>query len=75
MMRTLRSLRFLISGPIILAALFVVNLVTAPGNWWIKWPAVFIAIIWVISLIRVITAIIAVGGLAAFLAYLNRSRR
>jgi hypothetical protein len=53
----------------ILGMLFVINLVTSPGHWWVQWAAFGIGIAWVISLMRVIRSVIVVGGLAA-LAYI-----
>jgi hypothetical protein len=73
--RTLRAVKFLFMGPVILAFLFVINLMTSPGHWWIQWPALGIGIAWVISLFRVIRALVLAGGLAALAAILaNRSR-
>ena len=70
MSRTLHSLKFLFMGPLILAFLFVINLMTSPGHWWVQWAALGIGIAWVISLMRVIRAVIIAGGLAALGAYL-----
>lgn len=69
--KTFRAIRFLITGPMILAMLFVINLITSPGHWWIQWPAMGIGIAWGLSLLRVIRSMIVVGGLAAlaFIAY------
>jgi hypothetical protein len=72
-MKTLKALKFLVVGPLVLVMLFVINVMTSPGNWWVQWPALGIGIAWVISLFRVIAAVIAIGGIAAFIAYLNRS--
>jgi len=73
--RTLHSLKFLFMGPLILAFLFVINLMTSPGHWWVQWAALGIGIAWVISLMRVIRAVIIAGGLAALGAYfLNKQR-
>jgi hypothetical protein len=72
MYRLFQSVRFLFVGPLILALLFVVNLVTSPGHWWVQWPALGIGIAWVICLARVVFAIIVAGGLAAFAAYVQR---
>jgi len=67
--------KFLFMGPLILAFLFVINLMTSPGHWWVQWAALGIGIAWVLSLLRVIRALIVAGGLAALGAYfLNRSR-
>lgn len=72
MIRTLRSFRFLFVGPIILAFLVVVNLMASPGHWWVQWAALGIGIAWVIALIRVITAVVLVGGVAALIATLRK---
>ena len=72
-MKTLKSLKFLFTGPLILLLLVVINYMTSPGHWWVQWAALGIGIAWVISLFRVLVAIVAVGGLAAFIAYLRRS--
>ena len=75
MTRTLHSLKFLFMGPLILAFLFVINLMTSPGHWWVQWAALGIGIAWVISLMRVIRAVIIAGGLAALGAYfLNKQQ-
>jgi hypothetical protein len=71
-MKTLRAVKFLFVGPFILLVLVVVNWMTSPGEWWVQWAALGIGIAWFISLFRVIVAIIAIGGLAAFIAYLRR---
>ena len=75
MIKTLRAVKFLFVGPLIVLLLLVINLMTWSGEWWVQWPALGIGIAWVISLVRVIVAVIAVGGLVAFLAYLQRSQR
>ena len=67
--KTFRAIKFLITGPMILGMLFFINLVTSPGHWWVQWAAFGIGIAWMVSLMRVIRAIIVVGGLAA-LAYI-----
>ena len=69
--KTFKAIKFLITGPMILGMLFVINLMTSPGVWWIQWPALGIGIAWFISLMRVIRAVIVVGGLAAlgYIAY------
>ena len=74
-MRTLKALKFLVMGPVILVFLFFINLFTSPGHWWVQWAALGIGIAWFFSLLRVIRAVIIAGGLAAFGAYLmNRGR-
>jgi hypothetical protein len=73
-METLRAVKFLFIGPLILLMLFVINLMTWSGAWWVQWAALGIGIAWVISLLRVIRAIIVAGGLAAFAAYLYSKR-
>ena len=70
--QTARALRFLFVGPLVLALLVVINLVTSPGHWWVQWPALGIGIAWFISLLRVLRAAILVGGLAALIGYLRR---
>lgn len=74
MFKTLRAFRFLFVGPLVLALLLLINAMTSPGHWWVKWPALGIGIAWVISLLRVIRALVVVGGLAALLAYLRRNK-
>ena len=75
-MQTLRAVKFLFMGPLILAFLFVINLMTSPGDWWVQWAALGIGIAWVISLFRVIRAVVLAGGLAALAAILaNRNRQ
>ena len=73
-MRTVKALKFLVVGPVILVFLFVVNLMTWRGEWWVQWAALGIGIAWFFSLLRVLRAIVVAGGLAAFGAYLlNRN--
>jgi len=75
-MKTLRAFRFLFVGPLVLALLVVINLMTSPHEWWVQWPALGIGIAWVISLFRVARAVVLVGGLAALGAWLlRRSQR
>ena len=71
---TLRAFRFLFVGPLVLVMLVIINLMTSPGHWWVQWPALGIGLAWVISLLRVIRAVIVLGGLAALVAYLKRCR-
>ena len=71
-MRTLRALSFLFKGPLILALLFVINLMTSPGHWWVQWAALGIGIAWILSLFRVIRAVVVAGGLTALGVYLAR---
>jgi hypothetical protein len=73
MFKTLRAFRFLFVGPLVLLLLVVINLMTSPGHWWVKWPALGIGIAWVISLLRVLRAIIIAGGIAALVALLRKS--
>jgi hypothetical protein len=70
----MRSVGFLIKAPFILLMLFVINLMTSPGDWWVQWAALGIGIAWVLALMRVLRALILAGGLAALGIYLfNRS--
>lgn len=73
MIKTLQAAKFLVVGPLVLLMLFVINWMTSPGDWWVQWAALGIGIAWVISLIRVLVALVAIGGIAAFIAYLRRS--
>ena len=71
-MRLVRSVGFLFKAPLIVLFLFIVNLMTSPGHWWVQWPALAIGFAWVMSLFRVLRAIVVLGGLAGMAAYLNR---
>ncbi len=72
MIKTLRALKFLVTGPLVLALLVIINLMTSPGHWWVQWAALGIGIAWCVSLIRVMRAMILVGGLAAVITLLRR---
>jgi hypothetical protein len=72
MIKTLKAVRFLFVGPLILVLLIIINKMTSPGESWWKWAALGIGIAWVISLFRVLSALIMVGGLAAVGAWLMR---
>lgn len=74
MLRTMRAAKFLVKAPLILAMLFVINLMTSPGHWWVQWPALGLGIAWVVSLMRVTRAVVVAGGLAALAAVLARRR-
>ena len=74
-MRTLKAMRFLVTAPLLLVMLFVINLMTSPGHWWVQWAALGIGIAWFISLLRVIRAVILAGGLAALGAIIASQRR
>ncbi len=71
-MKTLKAVKFLFVGPMVLGLLVVINLMTSPGDWWVQWAALGIGIAWVISLFRVIAAVVVAGGLAAFVGYLRK---
>lgn len=73
MIKTMRSIKFLFTGPLILVFLVILNIMTSPGHWWVQWPALGIGLAWVISLLRVMRAAVIVGGLAALIAYLRRN--
>lgn len=73
-MNVLRSASFLVKAPLILAFLVVVNLMTSPGHWWVQWPALGLGIAWLLSLFRVLRAVVLAGGLAALAAVLMRRR-
>ena len=70
----LRRVKFLITAPFIVLMLFVINVMTSPGHWWVQWAALGIGIAWFFSLLRVIRAVILAGGLAALGAYLMRKQ-
>ena len=74
-MRTLRAVKFLFMGPVILVFLFVINLMTSPGHWWVQWAALGLGIAWFCSLLKVIRAVIVAGGLAALGTYLYNQKR
>lgn len=74
MTKTLRAVKFLFVAPFILAFLFVVNLMTSPGDWWVQWAALGLGIAWVASLFHVVRTVILAGGLAALGAYLFSRR-
>ncbi len=69
---TIRAFRFLFVGPLVLVMLVIINLMTSPGHWWVQWAALGIGFAWVISLLRVIRAVIVLGGLAALVTYLRK---
>jgi hypothetical protein len=73
-MGTFQSVKFLFMGPFILAFLFLINVMTWNGQWWVQWAALGIGIAWIINLFKVIRAVVLAGGLAAFGAYLLKSR-
>jgi hypothetical protein len=66
---------FLVKAPFILAMLFVINLVTSPGHWWVQYAALGLGIAWFASLFRVLRSIILAGGLAALGAVLYKNRQ
>lgn len=68
----LGSLKFLFVGPLIVVMLFVINLMTSPGEWWVQWAALGIGIAWFINLFKVVRAALIMGGLAGLAALLNR---
>jgi hypothetical protein len=69
--KTVEAVQFLFTGPLILCLLFVINWMTSPGVWWVKWAALGIGIAWVLSLFRVLKMMVLVGGLAAFAVLLR----
>lgn len=75
MLKTAKAVSFLITAPLILAFLFVINLMTSPGQWWVQWAALGLGLAWIMSLFRVIRAVILAGGLAALGAYILKARR
>ncbi|MEM9290693.1 MAG: hypothetical protein AAGD01_03340 [Acidobacteriota bacterium] len=75
MTKLVQSVKFLFTGPAILLMLVVINYMTSPGEWWVQWPALGIGIAWVISLFRVVTALIVAGGIAALIAAYRSQQR
>ena len=74
--RPLRRVKFLFTAPFIVIMLFVINLMTSPGHWWVQWAALGLGIAWVINLFKLMRDIVLLGGLAAFGAYIfNRTRQ
>jgi hypothetical protein len=59
-------------APMILVVLVVINAMTSPGDWWVKWAPLGIGIAWIFSLLRVIRTMVLVGGLVALLSYLKK---
>ena len=74
MVGTLRAVKFLFLAPLLVAFLFVINLMTWSGVWWVQWAALGLGIAWVINLFKVIRAVVLAGGLAALGALLYKSR-
>ena len=72
MFRTLRAVRFVFTAPLILLMLFIISRMTPGGGAWFHWAALGIGIAWVVSLFRVLRAIVLVGGLAALFAWWTR---
>lgn len=72
MRKTLKAIKFLFVGPLVVAMCAVINLMTSPGDWWVQWVALGIGIAWVICLIRVVVAVVVAGGLAALAAQSRR---
>jgi hypothetical protein len=75
MVATLKAVKFLFTAPLILLMLFVINLMTSPGHWWVQWAALGLGIAWFCSLLKVIRAVIVAGGLAALGTYLYNQKR
>jgi len=73
--KTLHAVKFLFMGPIILVFLFVINVMTSPGHWWVQWAALGIGIAWVVAALRVMRAIILIGGIAAFGTWLAQRNK
>ena len=68
----LHSVKFLFTAPLILVFLFLINLLTSPGDWWVQWAALGLGIAWFINLFRVLRALVLLGGLAGLAAYMSR---
>ncbi len=70
--KTVRAAKFLITGPVVLLVLVAINWFTSPHHWWVQWAALGIGIAWAACLIRVLRALVILGGLAALIAFLRR---
>ncbi|MCB1019083.1 MAG: hypothetical protein KDC27_04110 [Acidobacteria bacterium] len=70
--RTMKALRFVFIGPVLLAFFLAAQWMHMPGSIGFRWAMLGIGLAWVLSLFRVIKAIVLVGGLAAFAAYLAK---
>ena len=68
------SVSFVFMAPLILALLFVINLMTSPGEWWVQWAALGLGIAWVINVFKLIRTAVLLGGLAGLAAYMSRRR-
>ena len=75
MWKTWRAVKFLFVGPVILLFLVIINVTTSPGHWWVQWAALGIGIAWVINLLRVVRAMILLGGLAMLIAWFQKKGR
>jgi hypothetical protein len=71
--KTVDAVGFLFKAPLILLFLFVINWMIG-GEWWVQWAALGLGIAWVISLFRVLRAVILAGGLAALAGYIASRR-
>lgn len=67
------SLSFLITGPLIVLFLFMVNLMTGGPTWW-HWPALGIGFAWVLTLLRALRMLVVLGGLAGLAALIANRR-
>lgn len=68
------SVKFLFVAPVLVIMLGVIDWMTSPGHWWVHWAALGIGIGWFFSLLRVLKAIVVLGGLAALFAYLQNRK-
>ncbi len=74
--RPFRRVKFLFTAPLIVLMLFVINVMTSPGHWWVQWAALGLGIAWVINLIKLVRDVVLLGGLAALGTYIfNRNRQ
>jgi hypothetical protein len=72
--KTVNAVGFLFKAPLIVLLLFFINWMTYSGEWWFRWAAFGLGIAWVISLLRVVRAVILAGGLAALAGYVASRR-
>ena len=60
----LRRVKFLVTAPFIVLMLFVINVMTSPGEWWVQWAAFGIGIAWVITVTCVLRTVLILAWAA-----------
>lgn len=75
MFKTIQAVKFLVTAPFILLLLVIINWMTTPGIWWVKWAALGLGIAYLVNLLQVIRAIVIAGGIAALVVLIQQQRR